>query len=304
MKAIQINEYGSTDVLKISEVNTPQIQSGQILVQTKAFGINPVDWKIRNGSLKDFIPITFPHILGFELSGIVAEVADDVHQFKIGDRIYSHAAQTYAEYVTVQADEAQIIPDFLNFEEAASLPSNTQVAYSALKVIGSLEAGQNVLILAGSGGVGVAAIQIAKALGANVATTVSTKNIELVKQLGADEIIDYTTTSLTHSQTRFDLIIDLVGGQTQIDAWTLLTTNGTLVSLTTDERARIANILDTQRFLYMNGPQNNPVVAVHELILSRKVKPVLDQVFQFDEICQAHQKSETGHVAGKIVVSI
>lgn len=304
MKAIQFNQYGTADVLKITEVPRPTLQSGQILVQTKAFGVNPVDWKIRSGILQDFIPLTLPHILGFELSGIVTEVADDVQDFKVGDRIYSHAAHAYAEYVLVQADEAQIVPEFLNFEEAASLPSNTQVAYSALKIIGELQPNQKVLILAGSGGVGVVAIQIAKTLGAYVATTVSTKNIELVKQLGADEIIDYTKTDYQDVQNRFDLIIDLVGGQTQVDIWHLLTPNGTLVSLTTDERERIANIQSTQKFLYMSGPQNNPSKAVHELIVSKKVKPVIDQVFKFDDIIQAHLKSETGHVAGKIVVSI
>ena len=304
MKAIQFTEYGSADVLHIADVAIPQIQSGQILVQTKAFGVNPVDWKIRNGSLKEFIPITLPHILGFELSGIVTEVASDVKNFNVGDRIYSHAANAYAEYVVVKAEEAQIIPDFLSFEEAASLPSNSQVAYSALKIIGGLKAQQKVLILAGSGGVGVAAIQIAKSLGAYVATTVSTKNIELAKKLGADEVIDYTSTVLTSVNTRFDLIIDLVGSQTQIDAWNLLTPNGTLVSLTTDERQHIANIQDTQTFLYMSGPQNKPSAVVHELIAAQKVKPVLDQVFKFNEIIKAHLKSETGHVAGKIVVTI
>ena len=304
MKAIQFNEYGTADVLKITDIPRPILQSGQLLVQTKAFGVNPVDWKIRSGILQNFIPLTLPHILGFELSGVVTEIAEDVQNFKVGDRIYSHTANAYAEYVLVQAEEAQIIPEFLNFEEAASLPSNTQVAYSALKIIGELQANQKILILAGSGGVGVSAIQIAKSLGAFVATTVSTKNIEMVKQLGADEVIDYTTTDLSEINTRFDLIIDLVGGHTQVEAWNLLTENGTLVSLTTDERQHISNILDTQKFLYMSGPQNNPSKAVHELIASKKIKPVIDQVFKFDEIIQAHLKSETGHVAGKIVVTV
>lgn len=153
--------------------------------------------------------------------------------FTVADRIYSHVTHAYAEYVTVIADESQIIPEFLNFEEAVSLPSNSQMAYSALKIIGNVEAGQKVLILADL--VGVAAIQIAKTLRAYIATTVFTKNIELVKRFGADETIDYTKTAYDDVQTRFDLIIDLVGSQTQVDVWPLLTPNGALVSLTTDE---------------------------------------------------------------------
>ncbi len=303
MKAIQFSQYGKANVLEIKDVKIPTINAGQILVQVKAFGINPIDWKLRSGAMKAFIPLPLPFILGSEVSGIVMKVSDDVKHIKVGDNVYGRTQHAYAEYVSMDADKTQIIPAFLNFAEAASLPSGSQVAYSALKTMGNIQKNQKVLIHAGAGGVGTAAIQIAKYFGAHVTTTVSTSNIHLAKQLGADEIIDYRATSITTLEKNFDLILDSVGGQTQIDSWELLKENGTLVTLVSDESAQFTPS-PNKKFNFMRGVQGKSSTEVNQLIELRKIKPIIDQVYDFNDIAAAHIKSETGHVSGKLVIVI
>ena len=303
MKAIQFSQYGKANVLEIKDVKIPTINAGQILVQVKAFGINPIDWKLRSGAMKAFIPLPLPFILGSEVSGIVMKVSDDVKHIKVGDNVYGRTQHAYAEYVSMDADKTQIIPAFLNFTEAASLPSGSQVAYSALKTVGNIQKNQKVLIHAGAGGVGTAAIQIAKYFGAHVTTTVSTRNIALAKQLGADEVIDYRATSITTLENEFDLILDSVGDQTQIDSWELLKENGTLVTLVSDESAQFTPS-PNKKFNFMRGVQDNSSTKVNQLIELRKIKPIIDQVYDFKDIAAAHTKSETGHVSGKLIVVI
>ena len=303
MKAIQFSQYGKANVLEIKDVKIPTINAGQILVQVKAFGINPIDWKLRSGAMKAFISLPLPFILGSEVSGIVMKVPDDVKHIKVGDNVYGRTQHAYAEYVSMDADKTQIIPAFLNFAEAASLPSGSQVAYSALKTVGNIQKNQKVLIHAGAGGVGTAAIQIAKYFGAHVTTTVSNSNIPLAKQLGADEVIDYRATSITTLKNDFDLILDSVGGQTQIDSWELLKENGTLVTLVSDESAQFTPS-PNKKFNFMRGLQNNSSTEVNQLIEARKIKPIIDQVYDFNDIAAAHIKSETGHVSGKLVIVI
>lgn len=216
-------------------MNKPEIKSGQVLIQVKAFGINPIDWKLRSGVMKAFLPLPLPFILGSEVSGVVTEISKEIQHFKVGDHVYGRTQHTYAEYVTLDENNAQIIPELLTLAKAASHPSGSQVAYSALKTMGNIQKNQKVLIHAGAGGVGTAATQIAKSFGAYVVTTVSTRNIELVKKLGAEEVIDYSKSSIKKLNNDFDLILDSIGGQTQIDSWELLKENGTLVSLVSDE---------------------------------------------------------------------
>ena len=184
------------------------------------------------------------------------------------------------------------------------MPSGSQVAYSALKTVGNIEKDQKILIHAGAGGVGIAAIQIAKYFGAHVTTTASEKNIKLVKSLGADVVFNYNDTNLSKISEKYDLILDSIGGQTQVDSWELLNEHGTLVSLVSDEQKNFRTIYPTQKFFFMRGVQGNPAHIINELIIERKIKPVIDQIYGFKDIDQAHTRSETGHVSGKLVVQL
>ena len=304
MKAIHMIAYGSTDVLKINEVPRPTLKSKQILIDTKAIGINPFDWKLRSGMFKEMFPLPLPAILGFEVSGIVQEVASDVKDFKIGDRVYAKTEQGYAEQVVLETDQTHLIPEFLNFEQAAALPANTQVAYNVLITLGKLKKNQNVLIHAGSGGVGIAAIKMAKHFGANVTTTVSTKNINFVQSLGADHVIDYTQVPLDQVTQKFDLILDSLGGEAQIKSWDLLDENGLLVSLLSDESAHFSHPTHDRKFIFAVDVLENHSKEIHKLIQAGHIQPVVDEIFQFTEMAQAHPKSELGHVKGKIIVQV
>lgn len=305
MKAIQFEHYGEPSVLKINEIERPALKSGEVLVQVKAFGINPIDWKLRSGVMQKFIPLDFPVTLGAEFAGIVSEVKGANSEFKVGDQVYGRAQHSYAEYVAVDPSVISIIPKFLSFAQAASLASGSQIAYSALVTLGNLQANQRVLIHAGAGGVGTAAIQIAKSIGAHVTTTASSHNFDLLQTLGADDLIDYHHQVLSKNSENYDLILDSVGGKTQIDSWALLGPNGTLISLVSDEqqhRVTYEHTPDQRKFFFMRGVQGNPAPAVHQLIQAQKLKPVIDQVFDFDDVAAAHLKSQSGHVSGKIVI--
>lgn len=304
MKAIQINKYGTADVLEINDIEPPKLDKNQVLIDTKAIGINPFDWKLRNGMFAEMFPLTFPNILGFEVSGVVKQVSDDVTNFKVGDRVYGKTERAYAEQVVLNIDETHPIPDFLSFEEAAALPTNTQVAFNVLVTLGKIKPNQKVFIHAGAGGVGIAAIQIAKHYGAHVTTTVSSKNIDLVKELGADEIIDYKQVPLEDISDRFDLILDSIGGETQVKSWDLLNENGLLISLLSDESANFKTKTGNQKFIFAVDVLENHSKEIHQLIQDRHIKPIIDEVFKFTDIAQAQNKSEFGHVAGKIIVTV
>lgn len=305
MKAVQIEKYGpNNDVLKVNEIPSPPLNSGQVLVETKAFGVNPFDWKLRSGMFSEFYPLALPYTLGFEASGVVIKVADDVKQFKPGDKVYGRAVHAFAEEVVFDVASIYLIPDFLTFEEAAALPGSSQTAFNALVTLGQVKKDQKVFIHAGSGGVGIAAIQIAKYYGAHVTTTVSEKNIDFVKSLGADAVIDYKKTDLATITEKFDFILDTIGGETQIKSWSLLKDTGILVSLLGDESSQFDNIQPQQTFIFAEEIKEDRSEEVHQLISSHDIKPIVDEVFAFKNVNQALQKSETGRAVGKIIVRI
>lgn len=305
MKAIQIEKYGpNNDVLKVNEISSPILQPGQILVKTKAFGVNPFDWKLRTGMFSEFYPLPLPYTLGFEASGIVLKVADDITNFKVGDKVYGRAIHAFAEEIVFDVNYTYHIPNFLSFEEAAALPGSSQTAFNALITVGKLKKDQKVFIHAGSGGVGISSIQIAKYYGAHITTTVSDKNIDFVKNLGADIVIDYKKTDLTEITDKFDIVLDTIGGETQIKSWPLVKDTGILVSLLGDESSKFGNILPEQKFIFAEEISENRSSYVNDLILNHHIKPIIDEVFSFENIKQALEKSETGRAVGKIIVRI
>src|ERR1700742_2068499 len=197
MKAFALKRYGKRNGVDEVEVALPQLRAGDVLVQIYAASVNPLDLKIRNGELKSLLPYKLPTILGNDVAGVVVQTGPNAHRFKPGDEIYAKASQdrigTFAEYIALSESDVALKPKRLTMEEASSLPLVALTAWQALVDKAGLRAGQKVLIHAGSGGLGTAAIQLAKHLGATVATTTSTKNIDWVKDLGADIVIDYKT---------------------------------------------------------------------------------------------------------------
>src|SRR5690625_457156 len=216
MKAIVIEQYGGAEELVEKELSKPVIQDNQVLIEMHATSINPIDWKVREGYMKEMIPFEFPLILGWDAAGVVSEVGKDVVNFKVGDAVFARpnmANGTYSEYVAVEEELVALKPKSLSFEEAASVPLAGLTAWQCLVDFGQIKEGDKVLIHAGSGGVGSFGIQIAKSFGAHVISTASGKNEACLKKLGVDEFINYETTNFIDVVKDVDLVVDTMGGE-------------------------------------------------------------------------------------------
>lgn len=222
MQAILVNEYGGPNVLKVETVERPQPQTDEVLVRNVYATIIPLDYKIRNGWLQEVFPVTFPYIPGFYASGVVEEVGQGVTDYKPGDRIFGSIRGAYSEYGIAKAQELVKMPDILTFEDAATIKAGAETAWKALFTEGELQSGQTVLIHAAAGGVGQFAVQLAKWKGATVIATASTSNVDFVKSLGADQVIDYTMTAFEDVVQEVDLVVDSIGGETENRSWALL----------------------------------------------------------------------------------
>jgi NADPH:quinone reductase-like Zn-dependent oxidoreductase len=230
MKAIRIHRYGGPEALQCEDVPRPQPQAGEVLIRVHAAGVNPIDWKVREGHMKDFWPHKLPLILGWDLSGVVEELGSGVSRFKIGDEVYSVPDPTrngaYADYIVVRESELALKPNSLHHIRAAAVPMAALTAWQSLFDTAQLRPGQRVLVHAGSGGVGHFAVQLAKWKGAYVFATASTKNQELLRELGADETIDYTRQRFEEVARVVHIVLDPIGGDTQERSWHVLKKGG------------------------------------------------------------------------------
>jgi NADPH:quinone reductase-like Zn-dependent oxidoreductase len=310
MKAVVIENYGHADELKEKEVPKPSIKDNQILIEQYATSINPIDWKLREGYLKDSLDFDFPIILGWDSAGTVAEVGKDVTQFKVGDRVFSRPATspngTYAEYVSVDASLVAKLPDNVSFEEAASVPLAGLTAWQCLVDFSEIKSGDKVLIQAGSGGVGSFAIQFAKHFGAYVATTASDKNEKLVKNLGADYFINYKEENFNEVLSDYDIVVDTMGGEILDQSFDVLKNGGKLVSIAgspDQDKAKVKNIKADSIWLKENGSQ---LEEIADLLANGEVNPVIGHTFPLTEdgLREAHKLSETHHAQGKIVIKV
>ena len=333
MKAVLCEQYGGPEVLAIAnDLPVPRVGPNGVLVQVHAASVNPVDWKLRKGLLEAVRPVRFPVIWGRDLSGVVAEVGPAVTLFKPGDEVYGFKEGyvgktfrgTYAEFTVVPEKSLAAKPKNLNHEQAAAVPLAALTAWQALLNQGKLKSGQRVLIHAGAGGVGVMAIQIAKALGAYVAATAGARNQDLLRELGADLVIDYARESIDSIRPKFDLVLDGVGNSVWSSSLRVLRVGGRLVTLTMDiphERSGKLKFFSTVIIGLISGslralvsgkrlavvrvqPRGGDLEKITALIEAGKIRPVVEKVFPLEQIADAHRLSETGHVRGKLVVSI
>jgi len=308
MKAVRIHEFGGPEVLKIEDIPVPKPNADELLVKVYATSVNPVDWKIREGMRKDKFPSPLPLTLGWDLAGVVAEVGSDVKNFKKGDEIYARPDPTrngtYAEYIVVRASEVALKPKTLSFTEAAAVPLAGLTAWQGLFKYGWLQEGQRVLIHAASGGVGTFAVQFAKWRGAYVIGTASEKNIDLVKELGADEVIDYKKVKFEDKLKDIDLVFDTQGGDTQKRSLAVLKNGGRLITTVKPENEAEAKEINIHIEGYMAQSDPKDLQQIAQLIDERKVRPVIAKVMDLDDAKEAQRMSQEGHVAGKIVLKV
>lgn len=307
-RAVVINAYGGKENLEEAMVELPELGDNQLLVRVKATSINPIDWKVREGYLQQMMPWTFPITLGWDVAGVVEEIGSKVQGFKVGDRIVSRPATTrfgtYADVTIVDASLATLKPEKISYSDAAALPLAGLTAYQGLFDHGKLEEGQKVLIHAGAGGVGMYAIQLAKAKNAYVYTTASEKNHELLKELGADEVIDYHQVAFDEVVTNVDVVLDTMGGEVQLNSIKTLKPGGRLVSivgLADEETIAEADIEASAIWLQPNGEQLKELI---DLMEAGSLRSIIGATFPLTQegIYNAHALSETHHAVGKIVV--
>jgi NADPH:quinone reductase-like Zn-dependent oxidoreductase len=308
MKAVRIHEYGNSSVLQYEDAPMPISESNEVLIRVVAASVNPVDWKIREGYLKEMIPYEMPLTLGWDVSGIVESVGSNVTRFKEGDAVYSRPDikrnGTYAEYVVVREAELAFKPQMISHIEAAALPLTGITAWEVLITAANLIAGQKVLIHAGSGGVGSLAIQLAKSRGAYVIATTSAKNRALVKSLGADEVIDYKTQKFAEILHDIDVVFDTLGGDIQELSWLVLKPGGILVSIVSPPSDDKAKELGVRGGFVFIEPSAVILEQLAKLVDEGKVRPIVGAEFALKDIAKAHALSETGRSVGKIVLYV
>jgi alcohol dehydrogenase len=331
MKAMVIDRYGNVP-MRLAEMPTPEIGEYEVLAEIHAASINPVDFKIRDGKVKLLVKYKMPLILGNDFSGVVTKVGAKVTRFKVGDEIYARPRKskigTFAEFIAVHEDDIALKPKNLSFEEAASIPLVGLTSYQALTDILQLQKGQKILIQAGAGGVGTFAIQLAKLMGATVATTASEAGANLVKSLGADEIINYKTEKFEEILKNYDAVFDTLGGEILEKSFEVIKSGGKIVSVSGLPNARFGkeygsgffktllfsavshkltklekkhNVQYT--FLFMK-PSGEQLRIIANFIETGKIKPIIDRVFPFEDAQKAMEYAETGRAKGKIIVKV
>ncbi len=313
MKAIVTKRYGSVEVLELQTVSKPVIKANEVLVRVHAASVNPVDWKIRSGKLKLMTGLKPPKILGADYAGVVAEVGRQVSNYKIGDHVWgkvnSYKGGAYAEYLKVKEEELAIKPEKLSFEEAASIPNVGLTAYQSLVYEGRLKAGHHVMINGCSGGVGLAGLQIAKALGCEVTGVCSTRNVELEKTMGADHVIDYKKEDVLRHKEAYDIFFDAVASQSFFKARKALKPGGiyvtTVPSFQSEVLGPIVNMISAKKMKkIMVKSSHQDLVVLREIAENGGITPVIEKVYALEQVSDAHRRSESGRVVGKVILKV
>jgi NADPH:quinone reductase-like Zn-dependent oxidoreductase len=332
MKAFVVGRYGSKDGLQMREVGEPDVGAHDVLVEVRAASVNPLDAKIRNGEFKLVLPYRVPFVLGHDVAGLVLRVGSEVRSFAPGDEVYARPDKdrigTFAELIAIHEDDVARKPATLTMEESAALPLVALTAWQALVERAKLQPGQRVLIHAGSGGVGTIAIQLAKHLGAHVATTTGPANVEWVKNLGADVVVDYRRDDFETILRDYDVVLDSLGGKTLRKSLRVLKPGGIAIGIggppdpnfareiRANSIVRIATVLLSGRtrlrarrhhvrysFLFMKA-SGEQLRAIAALVDAGTLRPVMDRVYPFMSTKEAMGYVESGRAKGKVVVTM
>jgi NADPH:quinone reductase-like Zn-dependent oxidoreductase len=316
MKAIVQNAYGSPDVLTLKEVEAPTIKENEVLVRVHAAALNAGDYFSLRGSpwLVRFT-VGFPkpkdYILGWDMAGRVVAVGDQVTQFRPGEEVFATCNATLAEYVCVAEDKLALKPTNLTFKQAAAVPTAALTALQGLRDVGKVQPGQQVLINGASGGVGTFAVQIAKALGAEVTGVCSTRNLEMVRSLGADHVVDYTQEDFTRSGKRYDLILDNVASRSFSDLRRALTPRGMIIPNSGHggmgyviKAFLLSPFMRQQGSMYLASPNNKDLVVLKEFIEAGVLTPVIDKTYPLCDTPEAFRYLEEEHARGKVVITV
>ncbi len=311
MKAAQINNYGGSEVVKINDnAPAPIVSQGHILVEVHAAGVNPVDWKIREGYMRQMVQLKFPATLGLDFSGVAAGVGEGVSGFKKGDEVYGEASITkggtgsFAEFASADVNIVAHKPKNTNHVKAAALPLVGVSAWQALVNHIGLSRGEKILIHGGAGGIGSIAVQLAKYLGAYVTTTVSAKDIPYAKELGADEAIDYKNQSFEDLVHDYDAVYDTAGGKTYAGSFKVLKKNGIIVSMLEQPHSDLMKQYGVNAIGQFTQVNSERLSKLTELVERRAIKVYVEKTFPLEQAGEALSYLQNGHPRGKVVLKI
>lgn len=326
MKALQITKYGELkESLKFAEVEKPAISDSEILIEVKAAALNPIDYKIVQGHLKEVLELDLPVGIGYDVSGVVTEIGSKVKDFKEGDEVYSRVPQEYmgtvAEFVAVDSSVVAHKPENVTFEKASSLPLTGLTAIQALEKVG-LKKDDRILIHAGSGGVGSFAVQYAKAKGAIVYTTTSSTNLDWVKALGADRVIDYKNEDYKEVAKNLDIVFDTLGDDYTFEAFDIIKEGGSVTTIVGPPDAesakqmgienyempeKLAKLIKEKSATYKHTwmqPNAKQLNEIKEMVEERTIRPSIDLVYSYEDAVKAFEYLATGRAQGKVIVNM
>jgi len=305
MRAARFHKFGPPEVLVVEEVPRPEPREGQVLVRVHSAGVNPIDWKLRAGHLQQHMPVELPCTPGYDVAGTVEALGPGASRFRPGQAVFGRGSAAYAEYAAVPVTALALKPANISFDQAAAIPIGGVTAWAGLFDAGELQAGQRLLVQGAAGGVGSFAVQLGKWKGAHVIGTASSSNLDYVRSLGADGVVDYTAGPVERAVSAVDVIFDTVGGETMNRSWSLLRPGGILIEIVgmPDEDAA------KQHGVRTSGVQAPPDISgilsqIAGLIESGAVKPEAGVVLPLDEAARAHSVSETRHGRGRIVLHV
>lgn len=308
MKAVSIYSYGGPEVLVYEDAPRPHPDAGEVLVRVHAAGINPVDWKIREGHLKEMLHHTFPLVLGWDLSGVVEALGSGIIRLKVGDEVFSRPDISrdgaYAEFIVVKESDLALKPKSIDHIHAAALPLAGLTGWQTLFDAGGLSAGQRVLIHAAAGGVGHVAVQLAKWKGAHVIGTATAKNHEFLRKLGVDQVIDYNTERFEEAVEPVDLVLDTIGGDTQERSWKVLKRGGILVSIVSPPKAEVAKEHGVRQAFVFTQPNAVQLAEIAKLADAEKLKVIVETILPLSDATRGQELSQRGHGKGKIVLRV
>jgi len=306
MKAIRIHSYGGPEVLRYEEAPLPNLQDDDVLIKVHAAGVNPVDWKIRDGYMKDIVKL--PLILGWDVAGVIEQKGHAVTGLEVGDSVYTRPSilrnGAYAEYITVKASEIALKPESLDYIQAAAVPLAGLTAWQSLFDLAHLQAGQKILIHAAAGGVGHFAVQFARWAGAHVIGTASARNHDFLRSIGAHETIDYTATAFEDVVQDADVVLDTISGEVWQRSWKALKKGGIMVSTLRGPEAGGPDALNKLSAHVFVQPDAGQLGEIAVLIDSGHVRPEIERIFPLQEAAEAHRLNQKGHTRGKIVLNV
>jgi len=303
VRALVLTEYGGTQAVQVMNVVAPAVAAGQVLVRVHAAGVNALDWKVREGTVRDAFPLQLPTVLGIELAGVVEAVGAGVTRLQVGDRVMGALGGlgAYADIVALNEANLSLVPDALNFVQAAALPVAAVAAWQSLNFAGPLRAGQRILIHGAAGGLGGFAVQYAQQAGAVVHATAASADVDHVRSLGADHVIAYDREQFESVLGDIELVLDYVGGEVLARSWSVLADDGVIVS--TVSPAILASTPAGRRGLwFINTPDAARLQAIGQDVASGRLQSRIGAVVPFDDLPAAIERSRTQPPAGKTVV--